>query len=60
GVEMEDIIDYKLPFGILGQLTHPLLVKGQLQKIFEFREKKLADLFGTVEGKENYLSIRKI
>ena len=23
GVEMEDIIDYKIPFGILGQLVHP-------------------------------------
>jgi len=60
GVEMEDVIDYKLPFGFLGQLTHPLLVKKQLQTIFEFRENKLAELFGKVEGKENYLSIRKI
>jgi len=25
GVEMEDIIDYKIPFGILGQLAHPLI-----------------------------------
>ncbi|WP_318308203.1 SRPBCC family protein [Flagellimonas crocea] len=60
GVEMEDIIDYKLPFGFLGQLVHPILVKKQLQKIFEFRENKLAELFGQVEGKENFLSIRKI
>lgn len=60
GVEMEDVIDYKLPFGFLGQLTHPILVKKQLHKIFEFREKKLAELFGTVDGKENFLSIRKI
>lgn len=27
GVEMEDIIDYKIPFGIFGQLAHPLIVK---------------------------------
>lgn len=60
GVEMEDIIDYKLPFGFLGQLTHPLLVKKQLHKIFEFREKKLAELFGQVDGKENFLSIGKV
>ena len=58
--EMEDIIDYKLPFGFLGQLTHPLLVKKQLHKIFEFREKKLAELFGQVDGKENFLSIGKV
>ena len=60
GVEMEDIIDYKLPFGFLGQLAHPMLVKKQLQKIFGFREKKLAELFGQVNGKENFLSIRKV
>ncbi|MFC4097843.1 SRPBCC family protein [Euzebyella saccharophila] len=46
GVEMEDIIDYKLPMGILGQLAHPLLVKKQLRQIFSFREQKLIELFG--------------
>ncbi|MBC6999175.1 SRPBCC family protein [Cytophaga sp. FL35] len=48
GVEMEDIIDYKLPMGILGQLAHPLLVKKQLRQIFSFREQKLIELFGTM------------
>ena len=60
GVEMEDIIDYKLPFGFLGQIMHPILVKKQLQKIFRFREKKLAELFGEVKGKTNYLNLRKV
>jgi len=46
GVEMEDIIDYKLPFGILGRLVHPILVRPKLQEIFEFRRKKLIELFG--------------
>ncbi|MGB3606775.1 SRPBCC family protein [Psychroserpens sp.] len=46
GVEMEDIIDYKVPFGILGQLVHPFLVKPKLDEIFEFRRKKLEDRFG--------------
>jgi len=50
GVEMEDIIDYKIPLGILGQLAHPILVKNQLQKIFEYREQKLIALFGAIEG----------
>ncbi|BDW93877.1 hypothetical protein MACH07_27090 [Flagellimonas marinaquae] len=60
GVEMEDIIDYKLPFGFLGQIMHPFLVKKQLQKIFRFREKKLAEMFGEVKGKTNYLKLRKV
>jgi len=54
GVEMEDIIDYKLPFGVLGQLVHPILVKPKLKDIFIYRRKKLIELFGTHEdSKEN-------
>lgn len=46
GVEMEDIIDYKVPFGILGQLVQPLLVKPKLEEIFSYRKEKLEALFG--------------
>ena len=46
GVEMEDIINYKVPFGILGQLVHPFLVKPKLNEIFEFRRKALIEMFG--------------
>ena len=46
GVEMEDIVDYKLPFGILGRMVHPFLVKSKLEEIFEYRQKKLVELFG--------------
>ncbi len=47
GVEMEDLVHYKLPFGILGQLAHPILVKSKLQEIFEYRKNKLVELFGS-------------
>lgn len=46
GVEMEDIIDYKVPMGILGQLVHPILVKPKLEEIFNYRTQKLEALFG--------------
>lgn len=46
GVEMEDIVHYKLPMGILGQMAHPFLVKPKLDKIFAFRQNKLVALFG--------------
>ena len=49
GVEMEDIIDYKVPMGILGQLVHPFLVKPKLEEIFEYRRKKLIELFGELK-----------
>ena len=48
GVEMEDIIDYKIPLGILGQLAHILFVKNKLKKIFKYRENKLVELFGKI------------
>ncbi len=48
GVEMEDIVDYKLPFGVLGQLVHPILVKPKLKEIFDYRYNKLIDLFGSL------------
>ncbi len=46
GVEMEDIIDYKLPFGFIGRMVHPFLVQPKLNEIFEYRQKKLIELFG--------------
>lgn len=49
GVEMEDIIDYKVPMGFLGQLVHPILVKPKLDEIFEYRRKKLIELFGEIK-----------
>ena len=47
GVEMEDIIDYKVPLGILGQLVHPILVKPKLEEVFNYRREQLEALFGT-------------
>lgn len=50
GVEMEDIVDYKIPLGILGQMVHPILVKPKLKEIFDYRQKKLIELFGEYKG----------
>ena len=46
GVEMEDIIHYKLPLGLLGRIAHPIIVKNKLEEIFAYRQKKLLELFG--------------
>ena len=50
GVEMEDIIDYKLPMGFLGELVQPFLVAPKLEEIFDYRRKKLTELFGEYKG----------
>ncbi|MBL0145327.1 MAG: SRPBCC family protein [Chitinophagaceae bacterium] len=46
GVEMTDIVHYKLPFWVLGDVANALFVKRQLQNIFDFRWKKVEELFG--------------
>ena len=46
GVEMEDIIDYKIPFGLIGQLVHPIIIEPKLKEIFDYRHDKLIEIFG--------------
>ncbi len=41
GCVMIDHIEYEVPFGILGKLLHPLIVKPQLARIFEHRRKHI-------------------
>lgn len=53
GVEMEDIVDYKVPFGILGKMVHPIIVKPKLDEIFAYRQKKLIELFGDFKQHNN-------
>ncbi len=48
GILMEDIVHYKVPFGIIGQLFHPLLVRPKLEEIFTFRKQKLTEIFGVL------------
>ncbi len=60
GVEMEDIVDYKLPFGILGQIMHSLVVKKKLKKIFEYREQRLIELFGDFADQTKVIHMKSI
>ncbi|MFT3682135.1 MAG: SRPBCC family protein [Ferruginibacter sp.] len=48
GVEMTDIVHYKIPYWLLGDLANTLFVKRQLEAIFDFRRKKVEELFGKV------------
>lgn len=45
GVEMDDIIYYKLPFGFLGAIVEPFLVKPRLEHIFSYRKQVLEKLY---------------
>ena len=46
GVEMTDIVHYKLPFWFLGDIANTLFVKKQLKEIFDFRYKVVEEMFG--------------
>ena len=50
GVEMTDIIHYKNPLWLLGDLANRLFVKKKLRQIFEYRFNKVEELFGQWPG----------
>ena len=50
GVEMIDIVHYKLPLWFLGDIVNSWFVKSQLNNIFEYRYKKAEELFGKGAG----------
>jgi ligand-binding SRPBCC domain-containing protein len=45
GVLMKDEVKYQLPFGIIGQLTHSLVVRKKIENIFNFRRETLNKIF---------------
>jgi ligand-binding SRPBCC domain-containing protein len=55
GVEMTDLIHYKVPGWLLGDLANKLFIRLQLEKIFKFRHQRVEDLFGRwVQVKEPF------
>jgi ligand-binding SRPBCC domain-containing protein len=49
GVEMTDIVHYRIPFGIFGKLAGRLFVKKKLDGIFEYRREVIEKTFGKWE-----------
>lgn len=52
GVEMTDIVHYKNPLWLLGEVANTLFVRKQLEGIFSFRYRKTNEVFGKWAGKE--------
>ena len=46
GTQITDQVTYALPFGFLGDILHALWVGRRLKGIFDFRKKKVGELFG--------------
>lgn len=49
GIEMEDVIHYKVPGGIFGEFLNTLFIKKQLSEIFNYRKTKLTEIFGQIK-----------
>ncbi len=45
GTVVCDEVDYAMPFGRLGELAHPLLVRRDLERIFDYRHEAVERLF---------------
>jgi ligand-binding SRPBCC domain-containing protein len=52
GVEMTDLVHYKLPLWLLGDIANTVFVREQLRGIFNYRYQKTAELFGIVSSQK--------
>lgn len=46
GVEMNDVVHYRLPFGPFGDLVHRAAVRNRVRRIFAYRRQALTARFG--------------
>jgi ligand-binding SRPBCC domain-containing protein len=51
GVLMTDIINYRPPFSFIGNISNSLIVRKKLNGIFNYRRKKLEEIFGRYPDK---------
>ena len=49
GVEMTDIIEYKIPLGFIGEMLNQFLVHNRLEYIFAYRYRKIEEIFGEMQ-----------
>ncbi len=56
GVEMTDIVHYKIPFWLMGDAANALFIRKQLRSIFSFRYQKTAEAFGEWAAEKQLLT----
>lgn len=49
GVEMRDLLYYRLPFGFAGKIINTLFVGKKVNAIFDYRTKVLREMFGEIK-----------
>ncbi len=46
GVEMSDLVHYKIPLGLIGKIMNQIYIKNKLKEIFDYRYQTLENMFG--------------
>lgn len=52
GVLMTDTVRYKPPFCVLGKIANYLFIRKRLNEIFDYRTKKIEEIFGKFKGND--------
>lgn len=50
GTTIEDHVRYALPFGPLGRAAHALLVRRDINRIFDYRHRRIEEIMGPQRG----------
>ena len=52
GILVTDVVNYELPFSLLGEIAHRFVIREQLERIFDYRGDVIAEIFhsGAVVG----------
>jgi ligand-binding SRPBCC domain-containing protein len=50
---MRDVVEYSIPYALLGRIAHGLLIKRWLEHIFDYRAAMTARLLGAEEGERH-------
>jgi ligand-binding SRPBCC domain-containing protein len=45
GTRMVDLVNYELPFGPMGAIAHQFGVRRDLERVFDYRQKVIAEMF---------------
>ncbi len=48
GVLITDILNYAIPYGVIGRFTNTVFVGNKIKQIFEFRKKTIEEMFGKI------------
>jgi len=45
GTRMRDVVRYRLPFGPLGRIVNALMVRRDVERIFDYRNRRIGEIF---------------